>query len=90
MNDLKYAQWLKARPVVSTVMKNISYRVSKKHHRYIVLTCASNSDHASLTISSSMSTSDALGDVLRLPQRLSQRLQRETKPSKLFVSLMKI
>ena len=29
-----------------------------------------------------MSTSDALGDVLRLPQRLSQRLQRKMKTIK--------
>ena len=58
----------------------------------VISTCAPESDRASLTVSSSVSTSDVLGDLLARLHFLNQRLQRKNENQdlikRLCVSLM--
>ena len=68
LDDPKYSQWLKAKGLHASDEKMSSESVKGSPTASVVSTCAPDSDHASLTVSSSVSTSDVLGDLLTLPQ----------------------
>ena len=72
LDDPKYTQWLKTRKLLAfgdhSDKVSVTESTKESSTPSIVSTCAPDSDHASLTTSSSMSASDALGDILKLPQ----------------------
>ena len=69
LDDPKYTQTRKLLPCGDHRDKiSVTESTKESSAPSIVSTCAPDSDHASLTTFSSMSASDALGDILKLPQ----------------------
>ena len=68
LDDPKYSRWLKAKGLHASDEKTSSESAKGSSTTSVVSTCAPDSDCASLTVSSSVSTSDVLGDLLTLPQ----------------------
>ena len=81
VDDPKYSQWLKTKnlqgPDDHSDKISISESAKESSTPSIVSTCAPDSDHASLTASSSVSTSDVLSDILRLPEPKATKKKRK-------------
>lgn len=78
--DLEYFLWLKAKNlhVSDDHNENISSKSAQDSTPSVVFTCAPDSVRGSLVVSSSVSTSDVLGDLLTLPQ--PKITKRKRKP----------
>ena len=69
----------------------MKYQTKGSSKPSIVFTCVPDSDHVSLTISSSMSAPDVLDNVLKLPQtKVTKKNEKQDITAKLFASLMMI
>ena len=81
LDDPKFAQWLRVKnlkaPDDHSDKISISESEKKSSTPSVVSTCAPDSDRASLTTSSSVSTSDVLSDILRIPQPKTTKKKRK-------------
>ena len=72
LDDPKYSQWLKVKNLHASDEHSNKTSVSESAQKSltpsVISTCAPDSDHASLRTSSSVSTSDVIGDLLTHPQ----------------------
>ena len=67
---------------------SVSESAHKSSTPSVISTCAPDSDRASLTASSSVSTSDVIGDLLTLPQpKITKKKENKDLMKKLFVLL---
>ena len=93
LDDLEYARWLKVKNFDASDDHTDKTSVSKSAKGSltpsVISTCAPNSDHASLTASGSVSTSDVIDDLLTLPQpKVTKKKENKDLMKKLSVSLM--
>ena len=89
----EYTRWLKAKNFDAsddhTDKTSVSESAKGSSTPSVVSTCAPNSDHASLTASGSVSTSDILDDLLTLPQpKVAKEKENKGLMKRLPVSLM--
>ena len=81
LDDPKFAQWLKVKNLKAPDDHSDKISISESEKRSstpsVISTCAPDSDHASLITSRSVSTSDALSDILRIPQPKTTKKKRK-------------